>query len=633
MDHRTMMGFRRDEALRGRKMNRQTLRRVLGYVRPYRAVLIGFVITVVVSSIVIAIPPLLLRAVLDDAIPEKDRTLVMVLAMTAIALAFAEAVLSLVQRWFSARLGEGLIYDLRVELFDHVQRMPLAFFTRTQTGALQSRLNNDVVGAQQAVTSTLGTVLQNIIQLCVVLTIMFTLQWQITLLTLVVLPAFIYPARRLGPQLQRLTRRSMQLNAEMNTLTVERFNVAGALIAKMFGSRARDRAEFSERAGSVRDIGVRTAMYSRVLFIALGLVAAVGTALVYWVGGTLAVSGAISAGTVAAFAVYVTQIYQPLAQLTNARVDVLTALVSFERVFEVLDLAPAISERADAPPLTAPAGRIEFDHVWFRHPPGRAVSLESLEAPGTPGGDEPSEWILHDVSFTIEPGETVALVGPSGAGKTTIAMLVPRIYDAVQGAVRIDGHDVRDVTLESLQDVIGLVPQDPHLFHDTICENLRYARPDATDAEIGDALIAARIWDLVESLPDGLDTVVGERGYRMSGGEKQRLAIARLLLKNPKVVILDEATSHLDSESELAIQRAFDEALRGRTAVVIAHRLSTIVDADRIFVIDDGRIVESGSHPQLLARNGLYADLTRTQLGSSDDSSRTAHGTQDTKTA
>jgi ATP-binding cassette subfamily B protein len=633
MDHRTAMGFRRDQALRGRKMNRQTLRRVLGYVRPYRRVLAGFVVTVVIASIVLAIPPLLLRAVLDDAIPNKDRTLVMVLALTAIALAFAEAVLSLVQRWFSARLGEGLIYDLRVELFEHVQRMPLAFFTRTQTGALQSRLNNDVVGAQQAVTTTLGTVLQNIIQLGVVLTIMFTLQWQITLLTLLVLPAFIYPARRLGPRLQQLTRQSMQLNAEMNTLTVERFNVAGALIAKMFGNRSRDRADFADRAGKVRDIGVSTAMYSRVLFIALGLVAAVGTALVYWVGGTLAVSGTISAGTVAAFAVYVTQIYQPLAQLTNARVDVLTALVSFERVFEVLDLTPAIDKKPDAAALGPAVGRVEFDHVWFRHPPGRAVSLESLEAPGTPGGDEPSDWILRDVSFVIEPGETIALVGPSGAGKTTIAMLLPRIYDAVQGAVRIDGHDVRDVTLESLQGAIGLVPQDPHLFHDSIRTNLRYARSDATDAELVDALVAARIWDLVESLPDGLDTVVGERGYRMSGGEKQRLAIARLLLANPKIVILDEATSHLDSESEVAIQRAFDDALLGRTALVIAHRLSTIVDADRIFVIDDGRIVESGTHPQLLARNGLYAELSRTQLGRSDGDGPSSHEAQDTKTA
>jgi len=613
--HRTLAGFRRDEELRRRAMNRATLRRMMGYIRPYRALLAGFLAAVVLDSIVTAVPPLILREIIDKAIPEKSKSLIAVLAALAISLAFADAILSLVQRWFSARLGEGLIYDLRVSLFDHVQRMPLAFFTRTQTGALQSRLNNDVVGAQQAVTTTLGTVVQNVIQLAVTLTIMFTLSWQITLLTLLVLPAFIYPARRLGPRLQRLTRTGMQLDAEMNNLTVERFNVSGALISKLFGTRVRERREFSERAGKVRDIGISTAMYSRVLFIALGLVAAVGTAIVYWIGGDLAVSGAISAGTVAAFAIYVTQIYQPLAQLTNARVDVLTALVSFERVFEVLDFPPAIADRPNAIDLVAPRGRIEFDHVWFRHPPGRDVSLESLEAPGTPGRDTPSAWTLRDVSLFIEPGETVALVGPSGAGKTTIAMLVPRVYEAVEGAVRVDGHDVRDLTLESLYAAVGLVPQDPHLFHDTIRSNLLFAAPDASDADIKEALRGAQIWELVSALPDGLDTVVGERGYRMSGGEKQRLAIARLLLKDPAMVILDEATSHLDSESEVAIQRAFAEALRGRTAVVIAHRLSTIVDADRIVVVEDGRIVETGTHDELLERDGAYADLYRTQLG------------------
>jgi ATP-binding cassette, subfamily B, bacterial len=617
MDHRTMMGFRRDETLRGRRFNRQTMRRVLGYARPYRWLLIAFLLTVILDSIVTAIPPLLLKALLDHAVPNHDRGLVTELALIAVALAFGDALLSLLQRWYSSRIGEGLIYDLRVSLFDHVQRMPLAFFTRTQTGALQSRLNNDVIGAQQAVTSTLGTVVQNTIQLGVTLTIMFALQWQLTILTLLVLPAFIYPARRLGPRLQQLTRQGMQLNAEMNNLTVERFNVAGALVAKLFGKRDKERADFSERAAGVRNIGVRTAMYGRVLFVALALVAAVGTAVVYWIGGNLAISGAISAGTVAAFALYVGQIYQPLAQLTNARVDVLTALVSFERVFEVLDFPPAIVEAPDAVVFGRPEGRVTFDHVWFRHPPGAQISLPSLETPGTPPGDEPSDWILRDVSFSVEPGQTVALVGPSGAGKTTIAMLMPRIYDVVEGAVRIDGHDVRSLTLDSVYGAVGLVPQDPHLFHETIRQNLRYARPDATDDDLERACRAARIWDLVVSLPDGLDTVVGERGYRMSGGEKQRLAIARLLLKDPAVVILDEATSHLDSESEVAIQRAFDEALRGRTAIVIAHRLSTIVGADRIFVVDRGRIVESGTHAQLLARGGLYADLYQTQLGQS----------------
>jgi ATP-binding cassette subfamily B protein len=615
MDHRTVMGFRRDETLRGRKLNRATLRRVFGYVRPYRAQLIGFVVAVIIDSIVTVIPPLLLRSLIDTAIPQKNRNLVALLAICAIALAFADAALSLVQRYFSSRMGEGLIYDMRVALFDHVQGMPLAFFTRTQTGALQSRLNSDVVGAQQAVTTTLGTVIQNAIQLTVILSIMFRLEWRITLLTLIVLPAFIYPARRMGPRIQQLTRDGMQLNAEMNNLTAERFNVAGALVAKLFGRRQREHDEFSKRAAGVRDIGVRTAMYGRVLFIALGLVAAIGAAVVYWVGGDLAISGTISTGTVAAFAVYVTQMYQPLTQLTNARVDVMTALVSFERVFEVLDFPPAIADHEGAVDLANVEGRVVFDHVWFQHPAGRDVSIASLEAPNTPGAHDPSELILHDVNLTIEPGETVALVGPSGAGKTTIAMLVPRVHEANRGAVKIDGHDVREVTLESLNAAIGLVPQDPHLFHESIRGNLLFARPEATESELWRALERARIADLVTGLPDGLETVVGERGYRMSGGEKQRLAIARLLLKDPAIVILDEATSHLDSESEIAIQRALTEALVGRTAIVIAHRLSTIVDADRVVVVDAGRIVDTGTHAQLLSRGGLYAELYRTQLG------------------
>jgi ATP-binding cassette subfamily B protein len=619
MDHRMMMGFRRDEALAQRRIDRAVMRRVLTYIRPYTWQLVAFIVTVVLASIATAVSPLLLKALLDTAIPHKDRTLVTWIALAAVGLALANAVLSLVQRYYSARMGEGLIYDLRVELFDHVQRMPIAFFTRTQTGALQSRLNNDVVGAQQAVTSTLGTVLQNIIQIVVTLAIMFRLDWQVTLLTLIALPCFIYPARRLGPRIQKLARIGMQQNAEMNNITAERFNVAGAMLAKLFGRPDRELAAFSERAGEVRDVGITTAMYSRVLFIALGLVTAVGTAIVYWVGGNLAVSGTIQAGTVAAFVLYVGQIYQPLAQLSNSRVDVLTSLVSFERVFEVLDFPPAIVDRPGAVDLVAPNGSVELDHVWFRHPAGRAVSLESLEAPGTPGADDPSDWTLRDVSLTIEPGETVALVGPSGAGKTTLAMLVPRVYDTVEGAVRIDGHDVRDLTNTSVHAAIGLVPQDPHLFHDTIRANLLFARPDASDAELDAALRDAQIAPLVASLPDGLETVVGERGYRMSGGEKQRLAIARLLLKDPSIVILDEATSHLDSESEVAIQRAFDEALRGRTAIVIAHRLSTVVHADRIVVIDEGRIVDSGTHRDLLDRGGLYAELYRTQLGRGAD--------------
>ena len=603
--------------MRGRRVNRETLRRVLTWIRPYRGQLTWYVIAVVLGAIVAVIPPLLVQSLIDNALPpdNHNRKLVAVLSAAAVGLAFANAMLSLVQRYLSSRVGESLIYDLRVALFDHVQRMPLAFFTRTQTGALQSRLNNDVIGAQQAVTTTLGTVVSNVINLAVVLTIMLRLEWRLTLLTLSVLPLFIWPARRIGPRMQRLTREGMQLNAEMNNLTVERFNVAGALLSKLFGKSDDERDRFAMRAAGVRDIGVRTAIYGRILFVALGLVAAVGTAVVYYVGGNLAISGTLTTGTVVAFMLYVGQMYQPLAQLTNSRVDILTALVSFERVFEVLDFPAAIADRPGAVDLTDPEGRVEFEHVWFRHPPGDQVSIPSLETPGTPGGDEPSEWILRDVSLVVEPGETVALVGPSGAGKTTIAMLVPRMYETTQGAVRVDGHEVKDLTLESLHAAVGLVPQDPHLFHESIRANLLFAEPDATDADLEGVLRAARIWELVASLPDGLDTVVGERGYRMSGGEKQRLAIARLLLKDPAIVILDEATSHLDSESEVAIQQAFDEILQNRTAIVIAHRLSTIVDADRILVVDDGRIVESGTHSQLMSRGGLYSELYRTQIG------------------
>jgi ATP-binding cassette subfamily B protein len=617
MSHSTLQGFSRDDALRGRRLNRATLRRVVTWVKPYRRILIGFLVAVVLDAVVVAIPALLFRALIDHALPPKhhNRHLVLVLALAAIALAFADAMLSLIQRWYSSRMGEGLIYDLRVALFDHVQRMPLAFFTRTQTGALQSRLNNDVIGAQQAVTTTLGTVVSNVINLAVVLTIMLSLQWKLTILTLLVLPLFIWPARRIGPRMQKLTREGMQLNAEMNNLTVERFNVAGAMLAKLFGKQASERDRFAERAAGVRDIGVRTAIYGRILFVALGLVAAVGTAVVYLVGGNLAISGTLTPGTVVAFMIYVGQMYQPLAQLTNSRVDVLTALVSFERVFEVLDFPASIADRPGAIDLVEPRGRVELDHVWFRHPPGAEVSIASLETPGTPGGDDPSEWILRDVSLVVEPGETVALVGPSGAGKTTIAMLIPRMYDVTEGEVRVDGHDVKDLTLDTLHAAAGLVPQDPHLFHESIRANLLFAAPDATDADFESALRAARIWDLVASLPDRLDTVVGERGYRMSGGEKQRLAIARLLLKDPAIVILDEATSHLDSESELAIQEALDEILLHRTAIVIAHRLSTVVGADRIVVVDNGQIAETGTHAELLARGGLYSELYRTQIG------------------
>ena len=613
--HQTLMGFRRDpDVVNGKRVERALIRRVAGMTRPYRKALIGFLITVVLLAVIGVVPAFLFRSLLDDAVGSKDEALVLGLALALVGVAVVNAVLSLLQRWYSARVGEGLIYDMRVALFDHVQRLPISFFTRVQTGALMSRMNGDVVGAQQAVTNTIGTVVQNAITLVITISVMIGLEWRLTLLTLVVLPAFILPARRIGRKLQVITRRGFMVDASMSNTIAERFNVAGALVVKLFGRQDRERDEFAHRAGQVRDIGVASAMYTRVLMVALGFVAVVGTAIVYYVGGRMVIDATISVGTLGALTLLVTQIYQPLTQLTNARVDVLTALVSFERVFEVLDFPALVVEKPGAIDLVEPTGRIEIDHVWFRHPAPAVASLASLEE-GMPALEtEPSEWILRDVSLTVEPGELIALVGPSGAGKTTTAMLVPRIADVEQGAVRLDGHDVRDLTLSSIGDAVGFVMQDPHLFHDSIRANLLYAKPDATDAELVAACRAARIHDQIATLPDGYDTVVGERGYRMSGGEKQRLAIARVLLKQPAIVILDEATSHLDSESESAIQRALDAALSGRTAIVIAHRLSTIVNADRILVLDNGEVVESGTHDVLLARGGLYADLYRTQL-------------------
>jgi ATP-binding cassette subfamily B protein len=498
-------------------------------------------------------------------------------------------------------------------LFDHVQRMPVAFFTRTQTGALISRLNNDVIGAQRAFTATLGSVVSNLIVLTTTLIAMVLLEWRLTLLALALLPLFVVPAKRVGRRMQALTREGMDLNSSMNNTMTERFNVSGALLVKLFGRYDVEAAEFARRAGRVRDIGVKTAMYGRTFFISLGLVAAVGVAVVYWVGGQLVISETITLGTLVALAAYVTRIYQPLTGLTNARVDIMTALVSFDRVFEVLDTPNHITDRPGAIDLVDPKGRIEFDDVWFEYPTGADVSLESLELDmERPAVKRHGGYVLQGISATIEAGTTVALVGPSGAGKTTLSSLVPRLYDVSKGAVRVDGVDVRDLTQDSLRAAIGVVSQDPHLFHETIIENLRYGNPGATDDEVEAACRAAQIHDLITSLPDGYRTVVGERGYRLSGGEKQRLAIARMLLKDPAIVILDEATSHLDSENEAAIQEAMKTALAGRTAIVIAHRLSTITSADEILVLDKGRLVDQGSHDQLLAHDGLYAELYRT---------------------
>jgi ATP-binding cassette subfamily B protein len=607
-----MHSMRRDESVVGAKLRKGTARRVLGYARPYKWMVAGFVAAIVVGALLALLPPLLFRRLIDDAIPQRDGRQLNILVGIIVVGALLDGGLTFLSRWWSSRIGEGLIYDLRVQLFDHVQRMPIGFFTRTQTGALVSRMNNDVIGAQRAVTGTLGTVVSNVVVLAATITAMVALEWRLTLVALVLLPLFIIPARRVGGRLAKITREGMDLNAEMNTQMTERLNVSGAMLVKLFGRPDRELDEFSGRAARVRRIGVKSAMYSQVFLIALTLVGALGTAAVYWIGGHLVLDGNMSPGTLVALSLLVTRIYMPLTSLTNARVDVMSAMVSFERVFEVLDAPNAITDRPDAVELPLPLGRVEFDHVTFHYPAADDVAIASLEM-GLPRSSS-SELVdvLRDVTFTIEPGQLVALVGPSGAGKTTLASLIPRLYDVTGGAVRIDGNDVRDVTLDSLRAAIGVVSQDPHLFHDTVMANLRYARPDATDDEIVTAARAAQIHEVIADLPDGYGTVVGERGYRLSGGEKQRLAIARMLVKDPAIVVLDEATSHLDSENESLVQKALANALSGRTAVVIAHRLSTIVDADQIVVLDDGRVVERGRHEQLRAAGGLYADLYET---------------------
>ncbi len=609
----------RDSSVKERRLAPGTTRRVMAYARPYKVQIGWFLGIVVIESVLVVAAPLLLKSLVDDGIYPKDSALVVRLSLLIALIAIVGAGLTLVERWFSARIGEGLIYDLRTEVFSHVLRQPVAFFTRAQTGALVTRLGNDVIGAQQAFTSVLSSVVSNAITLVLIIGAMATLSWPLTLAALALVPFFLVPARLMGRRLAGLAHEQMAQNAEVGTRMTERFNVAGALLVKLFGRPAVEDEEYAVRAATVRDIGVRIAVNRSVFFVALTLVASLATAMVYGVGGLMAVNDTLTVGTLLALTALLARLYGPLTAISNVRVDILTALVSFERVFEVLDLEPLVAESPDARPVPAGPVRVEVDGVSFSYPSADEVSLASLET--TASGDRRgSGTVLHDVSFTVEPGSLVALVGPSGAGKTTITSLVARLYDPSSGSVRINGLDLREAQTESLHDAVGVVTQDAHLFHDTIRANLAYAAPSATQEEMVAALTAAQVWSLVDSLPSGLDTVVGDRGHRLSGGEKQRLAIARLLLKGPGLIVLDEATAHLDSESEQALQRALDHALRDRSALVIAHRLSTVRHADQILVVDDGTVVERGTHHELVASGGLYSELYRTQF--SEDVSR-----------
>ncbi len=617
-----MRSFSRDRSITHQRLAPGTVRRIFSYARPYRRELVLFLVLVALDAGITVAVPLLLRALIDDGILPRRTGVVLAIGAAVAGLAVFDAVLSIGQRWYSARIGEGLIYDLRTEVFSHVQRQPIAFFTRTQTGSLVSRLNSDVIGAQQALTSTLSSVVANVLSLALVLIVMLSLSWQVTIVALVLFPLFVVPARMVGRRLQRLTRESMQLDAAMGSTMTERFNVAGAMLVKLFG-RPREEADvFSGRAARVRDIGVQTAMFGSALFVALTLLASLATAVVYGLGGWLVIDNFFKIGTLVALAALLSRLYGPITSLSNVQVDVMTALVSFDRVFEVLDLKPLIEDSPDAVPLEAgpAAPAIDFDHVWFRYPTAAEISLASLESIALPVPErtDANADVLRDVTFRAPAGRLTALVGPSGAGKTTITHLVARLYDPTSGTVRIGGTDIKGVTQDSLHDAIGVVTQDAHMFHDTIRANLSYARPGATDAELIEACKAAQIWPLISTLPDGLDTIVGDRGYRLSGGEKQRIALARLLLKAPSVVVLDEATAHLDSESEAAVQRALKTALAGRTSLVIAHRLSTIIQADQILVIDAGQVVERGTHEQLLDAGGLYTELYHTQFASQE---------------
>jgi ATP-binding cassette subfamily B protein len=609
MTHRSMTA---DPSVKQQKLKAGTVKRIFTFAKPYRLSIWIFLFTVVIDAALIVATPLLLRELIDKGVIPKDAALVTRLAILVGLIAIADAAMSMLGRYFSSRIGEGLIYDLRSLVFGHVQRQSIAFFTRTQTGALISRINSDVMGAQQAFTATLSGLVSNVVSLVLVGVTMMILSWQITIFSLLLLPAFLIPTKWVGRKLQELTRDSFNTNAEMSSTMTERFNVSGAMLVALYGEPDREREYFRSRARKVADIGIKMAMLNRLFFIALTSVAAIATAFAYGIGGHLAINGGVTVGTLLAITALLARLYGPLTALSNVRIDVMTSLVSFERVFEVLDLEPMVKNRENAIDLKPPHPKIEFKDVSFSYPRAEEISLASLESAAKPETIQSGE-VLKGLSFTAAPGTLTALVGPSGAGKTTISALLPRLYDVTTGAIEIDGHDIRDLTLESLRGAIGVVMQDAHLFHETIAENLRYAKNDATEDEMRIACESAQIWDLINSLPNGLDTMVGERGHRLSGGEKQRLAIARLLLKSPAVVILDEATAHLDSENEALVQAALQSALKGRTSIVIAHRLSTVRDADQILVLEKGQIVERGKHDELVASGGLYADLYNRQ--------------------
>lgn len=609
------MSFRtltQDQSVKDQKLKPGTVKRIARYALPYKRSLIFFLVTVIIDAMLVVSTPLLLRRLVDEGVIPGNSSLVTRLALLVGLIAVGDALVNMIGRWFSARIGEGLIFDLRTQVFQHIQRQSIAFFTRTQTGALISRINSDVIGAQQAFTTTLSGVISNLLSLVLVIGTMLILSWQITIVSLLLVPAFLLPTKWVGRKLQRLTRDSFNLNAEMSATMTERFNVSGALLVSLYGDPKVENSYFSTRARRVADIGISIALLNRIFFIALTSIAAVATAFAYGVGGHLTINKEITLGTLLAITALLARLYGPLTALSNVRVDVMTALVSFERVFEVLDLTPMVRDKEAAKPLSAGPLNIAFSNVKFSYPRAEEISLASLESVAKPETIQSGE-ILKGISFEVPAGTLTALVGSSGAGKTTISALLPRLYDVTNGAISINGDDIRDLQLQSLRDAIGIVTQDAHMFHDSIATNLRYAKADATESEMESACRAAQIWDLISSLPNGFDTVVGERGHRLSGGEKQRLAIARLLLKAPRIVVLDEATAHLDSENEALVQQALATALKDRTSIVIAHRLSTIRAAHQILVLDDGLIKERGRHDELLALNGIYADLYQRQ--------------------